>query len=92
MTYIQIIATEEALQETFDLAFEKALGKIVRPEIPKPEILDGDELIEKLGITRQTLARWRKQKRIPFIQAGAVIRYDLNKVLEALEKKKGGAR
>lgn len=92
MSYIQIIATEEALQETFDLAFEKALGKIVHPEIPKPEILDGDELTEKLGITRQTLLRWRKQNRIPYVQAGSIIRYDLNKVIEALENKKGGAR
>ncbi|WP_262245963.1 helix-turn-helix domain-containing protein [Parapedobacter soli] len=57
-----------------------------------PEIIDGDELIKKLGITRQTLLRWRKQNRIPYVQAGSVIRYDLNKVIKALENKKGGAR
>ncbi len=62
-------------------------------EDPEPiEIIDGATLCYKLDITRQTLARWRKTNRIPFIQAGAVIRYDLNKVIEALEnrKKKGG--
>ena len=49
-------------------------------------ILDTDQLMEKLGVTRPTISRWRKEKKIPFIQAGSVIRYDLDKVLEALEK------
>lgn len=55
---------------------------------PKPEIVDGLTLEKKLGITRQTLGRWRAANRIPFIQQGGVIRYDLNKVIEALERKK----
>lgn len=57
---------------------------------PPPRIVDGEALEKELGITRQTLARWRKTNRIPYIQVGAVIRYDLNKVIGALEKKKGG--
>ena len=58
--------------------------------VPVPQIVDGEAIEQKFSITRQTLARWRKQKRIPFIQQGGVIRYDLNKVIEALEKTKGG--
>lgn len=55
----------------------------------KPKIiLDTDELMQKLGITRPTLSKWRKEGRIPFIQVGSVVRYDLDKVLEALESKK----
>lgn len=55
---------------------------------PKPEIVDGETLQEKLGITRQTLGRWRVAKRIPYIQEGNIIRYDLNKVIETLESRK----
>tara|TARA_R110002050_G_scaffold253647_1_gene391859 strand:+ start:5925 stop:6251 length:327 start_codon:yes stop_codon:yes gene_type:complete len=51
-------------------------------------ILDTDQLMTKLGVTRPTLSKWRKEKRIPFIQVGSVVRYDLDKVLEALETNK----
>ena len=55
-------------------------------------ILDTDQLMEKLGVTRPTLSKWRKEGRIPFIQVGSVVRYDLDKVLEALENKKRRSR
>lgn len=55
-------------------------------------ILDTDELMVKLGVTRPTLSKWRKENRIPFIQVGSVVRYDLDKVLEALENKKRRSR
>ncbi|HTN00201.1 MAG TPA: hypothetical protein VL088_15700 [Pedobacter sp.] len=53
---------------------------------PKTEIISGETLCKRLEITRQTLGRWRVQKRIPFIEVGRVIRYDFPKVVEALEK------
>lgn len=53
-----------------------------------PQIIDGDFLEENLKIHRQTLNNWRKQGRIPFIQIGNVIRYDFNKVIQALEEGK----
>jgi hypothetical protein len=59
---------------------------------PAPQIVDGDTLQQKLNITRQTLARWRKQKRISFIQEGGVIRYDYLKIIAALELKQGGRK
>lgn len=55
-------------------------------------ILDTDQLMVKLGVTRPTLLKWRKEGRIPFIQVGSVVRYDLDKVLEALESKKRRSR
>lgn len=55
-------------------------------------ILDTDQLMAKLGVTRPTLSKWRKEGRIPFIQVGAVVRYDLDKVLEVLENKKRRSR
>lgn len=53
---------------------------------PIREIVSGEVLCERFSITRQTLGRWRDQKRIPFIQVGSIIRYDFLKVVEALEK------
>lgn len=62
-------------------------------EETKPKtILDTDQLMLKLGVTRPTLSKWRKENRIPFIQVGSVVRYDLDKVLEALENKKRRSR
>jgi hypothetical protein len=60
--------------------------------VPTPQIVDGDAIEQKFNITRQTLARWRKQKRIQFIQEGGVIRYDWLKVIAALELKQGGRK
>jgi hypothetical protein len=58
---------------------------------PKPEIMTGEQLCEKLDVTIQTLIRWRQKGKIPYFQIGSSIRYDFNKVLNALEvnKKKG---
>jgi hypothetical protein len=72
--------------------FNATLNQIVQNQTtttPGPLILTGDQIQEKLNITRQTLFRWRKQKRIPFIQVGSIIRYDFHKIVEALEKNKG---
>lgn len=55
-------------------------------------ILDTDQLMERLNVTRPTVQRWRDSGRIPYIQVGNVVRYDLDAVLEALSKKKGGKK
>jgi len=56
-----------------------------------PDIKTGDEVCEKLGITIQTLIRWRQKGKVPYLKLGSSIRYDFNKVIEALEvgNKKG---
>ena len=63
-------------------------------QTPQPEIMTGEELCKKLDVTIQTLIRWRHKGKIPYLQIGSSIRYDFNKVLDALEvtKKKGGAK
>ena len=60
-------------------------------QLPKPDIITGEQLCKKLDVTIQTLIRWRHKGKIPYMQIGSAIRYDLNKVLEAIEvgKKKG---
>lgn len=79
----------QAISE-LSIKIEEILRKleIENPLKPDPRIVDGETLEEKFGITRQTLGRWRKGGRIPYIQVGQVIRYDLDKVIEALENKK----
>ena len=67
---------------------EEAINQIPTPEaLPPMEILNGEQLAEKLNITVQTLHKWRGKKKVPFLQIGSAIRYDLYKVLKALEKK-----
>jgi excisionase family DNA binding protein len=41
-----------------------------------------------LGVTEPTVIRWRKKGVIPFYTVGTAVRYDLTKVIAALETKK----
>jgi excisionase family DNA binding protein len=77
------------LEEKFKGWVLEAISENNKFQDVKPvTIIDTDQLIEKLGVTRPTIQRWRDQGRIPYIQVGQVIRYDLDKVIEALENKK----
>lgn len=69
-------------------AIKIQLAELSELKNPQSEIVSDKTLCERLEITRQTLHRWRKQSRIPFIQVGAIIRYDYPKVVEALEGRK----
>ena len=61
------------------------------PELVKPA--SQKETCKFLGITEPTLISWRKKGRIPFMQVGSAIRYDLSAVLKAIEgKSKKGIR
>lgn len=86
VTPIELSELKELIFDSLQDALQKHTASLA---IAKPEIVDGTAIERKFDITRQTLARWRKQKRIPFIQHGGIIRYDLIKVIEALEKRKG---
>jgi hypothetical protein len=83
--------------------FEALLSKVVllavenlpaQPGAPKPDIMTGEQVCEKLSITIQTLIKWRDKGKVPFLQIGSSIRYDFNKVISALEvnKKKGASK
>jgi DNA-binding transcriptional MerR regulator len=43
-----------------------------------------------LGVSVRTLRYWRGRKIIPFLKVGALVLYDLNDVLEALQAYKRG--
>lgn len=49
------------------------------------QIVNGKKLADILGVSMPTIINWRKRGKIPFLSIGEAIRYDLNKVLKALE-------
>lgn len=89
---IQFITTHEEMQSLFDSYFQKSVLNY-QPEKAQAEaiIMTGEEICKKFDITIQTLIRWRHKGKIPFMQIGSAVRYDLNKVIAAIEasKKKG---
>lgn len=46
------------------------------------------ELCAYLGVTAQTIIRWKKRKRIPFFNIGSAVRFNLIDVKKALENEK----
>jgi|SRR5690606_22120471 len=64
----------------------------ITPDYTASEIIDSKTLMKRLDISEPTLQRWRDKGRIPYIQQDNVVRYNWPKVLEALEKRKGGKK
>lgn len=58
----------------------------------KKRIVDTQQLSETIDETSVTIQRWRNSGKIPYFQVGEDVRYDLDAVLEALSKKKGGKK
>ena len=54
---------------------------------PDEKPINGKEIMKRLNISEPTLIRMRKQKRIPFMNVGGVIRYDWHEVKKALANK-----
>lgn len=52
----------------------------------KKDLIDVRELSEYLGITVETAYNWVSQKKIPYIKVGRLLRFDLDKINEWLEK------
>lgn len=79
------------MQRLFDSYYEKCLLNHQSKVVPQaPVILNSEEICIKLGISVQTMIKWRAKGKVPFFRIGSSIRYDLNKVLEALEVSKAG--
>lgn len=90
---LQIITTDAEFKSLMLEAVEFAVQHLPQKEAKKEaQIITGEDLAKKLGLTIQTLIRWRQKGKIPFLQIGNSIRYDLNKVLDSLEAKKGVKR
>ena len=50
-----------------------------------PLLLDIHQLAQALGVGRTTVENWTRSRRIPSIKIKRVLRYDLKKVMAALE-------
>lgn len=52
------------------------------------EFCDAQELAQRLGVTKDTIHVWQRRGWIPCLRAGRrPVRFDLAKVIEALEKR-----
>ena len=87
MTIIQMDA--EQLEEIIKKAVKEAMGSSV-PAMPVPEAptpsLTTKQLCEFLNVSSPTIIRWKQKGKIPYYNIGSAVRFDLKKVLAALEK------
>ena len=59
--------------------------------LPPPnhtEIITQDELCKRLMISKPTIIRWAKKKKIPLIRIGRSVRFNWQSVIDALESHK----
>ncbi|HWK59262.1 MAG TPA: helix-turn-helix domain-containing protein [Parapedobacter sp.] len=89
------LATESQLKSVVMECVKEALQGAATTQIghdAQPEIIDTKTLLTRLDLSEPTVIRYRQKGVIPFLQVGSAIRYDYQKVLEALEKRKGGKK
>ena len=75
---------KEELKQLIEDAVYKA--NCTQPNL-EYNIITEKELSERLGISKVTLHKYRKQGKIPFSQVGRTIRYDYKEVMETLKHK-----
>ena len=84
MEETNITISKEELKKLIDDAIYKAT--CTQPNL-EYNIITEKELSKRLGITKVTLHKYRKQGKIPFSQVGRTIRYDYKEVMETLKYK-----
>lgn len=57
------------------------------PTETKSDLLTEKELARELRVSTKTISNWREAGILPHFRHGYVIRYRLNEVLEALQRK-----
>lgn len=75
----------DKIKQCISEEFSKYQSTSIIPIPNKP--VNTKELCAYLGITPQTLIRWKKKRKIPYMNIGSAVRFDLSKVIAALEKK-----
>jgi len=89
------LATESQLKSVVMECVKEALQGVTPTQAgydAHPEIIDTKALLTRLDLSEPTVIRYRQKGVIPFLQVGSAIRYDYRKVLDALEKRKGGKK
>ena len=77
------ISKEELKQLIEDAVFK---ANCTQPNL-EYNFISEKELSERIGISKVTLHKYRKQGKIPFSKVGRTIRYDYNEVLGTLKYK-----
>ena len=77
------ISKEELKQLIEDAVFK---ATCTQPNL-EYNIITEKELSKRLGISKVTLHKYRKEGKIPFSQVGRTIRYDYKEVMETLKYK-----
>jgi excisionase family DNA binding protein len=76
--------SKEELKQLIEDAIYKAT--CTQPNL-EYNIITEKELSKRIGISKVTLHKYRKQGKIPFSQVGRTIRYDYKEVMETLKYK-----
>ena len=84
MENINITITKEELQSMIDQAVYKATTS---SEIGNYELITENELSKRLGLSKVTLHKRRKDGTIPFINIGRTIRYNYSEVLKSMNSR-----
>ena len=84
MTEPNITISKEELKQLIEDAVFKAT--CTQPNL-EYNIITEKELSERIGISKVTLHKYRKEGKIPFSKVGRTIRYDYKEVMETLKYK-----
>ena len=84
MEKTNLTISKQELQQLIEDAVFKAT--CTQPNL-EYNIITEKELSERIGISKVTLHKYRKEGKIPFSKVGRIIRYDYKEVIDALKYK-----
>tara|TARA_R110002020_G_scaffold419317_1_gene628565 strand:+ start:1892 stop:2149 length:258 start_codon:yes stop_codon:yes gene_type:complete len=84
MTETNITFSKEELKQLIEDSVFKAT--CTEPNL-EYNIITEKELSKRIGISKVTLHKYRKEGKIPFSKVGRIIRYDYKEVIDALKYK-----
>ena len=85
MEETNITISKEELQQLIEDAVYKST--CTQPNL-EYNIITEKELSKRIGISKVTLHKYRKEGKIPFSKVGRTIRYDYKEVMETIKFKK----
>jgi excisionase family DNA binding protein len=86
LTQLSTIELKELFRGELETFFEERRADVIQASAESSRLVSEKELCEFLNISGPTAIRWRQKGKIPYLQVGNSIRYDLSKVTKALSK------